>query len=304
MTDDFKPLFLSRLTQLLELRGIAERERNVWLKNLLEIDLSSANRKLRGGIALNIEELAKVAGALSCSSDYLLGLTSSSQEEAAAFQSQSLSATLRMEGLASDELFATSARAWQPAEGMDSCIVWLGKIERANNARNVAWRCQDSGEWWFGLQGDAPGACELRPVIACLMVESGLNNHRVAVVDDRAETAEVMQSFLEQAGFLADTFTGTAAARAALQTTRYDAFVLDWSMGQGENTEPLIEEIRRTLPPDTPIMLITGEASEAEIERAIDRHGVRYFQKTGLFKPIVAQLKKDLREQEPGGEAR
>lgn len=59
--DDFKSLFLVRLAQLLDATGIAERERTAWLRDLLGIDLSSANRKLKGGIAFNIEELAKVA---------------------------------------------------------------------------------------------------------------------------------------------------------------------------------------------------------------------------------------------------
>ncbi|OHX21491.1 helix-turn-helix domain-containing protein [Chromobacterium sphagni] len=299
MIDDFKSYFLARLVQLLESRGIAERERTVWLRTLLDIDLSSANRKLKGGIAFNIEEVAKVAKTMGCSSDYLLGLK---DEHCAhhlpgpSFQGLGVHATLLCDRLPEQEAIAVAARMPGPNDSGSALIAWISRNDRALNARIVGWR-DENNNWWIGALDEAPVGAALHRVYAHLLLDASISAYRVAVLDDRAETAEVMQGFLEHAGYIADTFTRTADLSQALRQVRYDAFVLDWSMGRGETTEALMEEIRQSHATGTPIMLMTGETSELEIERAIDRHGVRYFQKTGLFKPIIAQLKKDLREQ-------
>ncbi|MEO2217545.1 helix-turn-helix domain-containing protein [Chromobacterium vaccinii] len=300
MTDDFKPLFLARLTQLLDAKGMAERERTTWLRDLLEIDLSSANRKLKGGIAFNIEEVAKVAKAVSCSTDYLLGLKEGSARDALpglAFQGLGVQATLLCDRLLEQETMVVSAKKRNASNGDDATIAWISRQSSAQNAQFIGWKDDEHGGWWLGNLEDAPEHAALHRVYASLALDASISAYRVAVLDDRAEAAEVMQGFLEQAGYAADTYTRVADLSQALQRIRYDAFVLDWSMGRGETTEGLMEEIRQRHVAGTPIMLITGEASELEIERAIDQHGVRYFQKTGLFKPIIAQLKKDLREQ-------
>ena len=297
MIDDFKPYFLSRLTQLLESRGIVERERTLWLKTLLEVDLSSANRKLKGGIAFNIEELAKVARAMNCSSDYLLGLKDESSAislPGLSFHGLGVRTTLDCDRLPAQDAMAVSARRHGDEER--ALIAWISRNENALNAQTVAWKTPGSGGWKLGERADAPADASLHRVYAQLELDPAISAYRIAVLDDRAETAEVMQGFLEQAGYIADTYIRVDDLARALRQGRYDAFVLDWSMGRGETTEALMEDIRQSHAADTPIILITGEASELEIERAIDRHGVRYFQKTGLFKPIIAQLKKDLRE--------
>ncbi|KUM04764.1 response regulator [Chromobacterium subtsugae] len=298
MIDDFKSYFLGRLAQLLESRGIAERERTLWLKTLLGIDLSSANRKLKGGIAFNIEELAKVSRAVSCSSDYLLGLkdeASATRPPGHAFDGLGVRATLDCDRLPAQDTMTVAARhLGDPDE--KALIAWISRNESALNAQVVAWKPVGGSGWKMAERADAPSDATLHRVYARLALDPAISAYRIAVLDDRAETAEVMQGFLEQAGYIADTYTRTDELAKALRQTRYDAFVLDWSMGRGETTESLMEDIRQNHAADTPIILITGEASELEIERAIDRHGVRYFQKTGLFKPIIAQLKKDLRE--------
>ncbi|WP_080939990.1 helix-turn-helix domain-containing protein [Chromobacterium violaceum] len=299
MTDDFKPLFLTRLTQLLDQKGIAERERTAWLRNLLDIDLSSANRKLKGGIAFNIEELAKVARTINCSTDYLLGLKNEShisELPGSSFHGFGVKTTLISERLSTDKVMTVAARMWDSHDGGADLIAWLSLEPHASQAHCLAWQTKESPYWWLGPANQVPIDCQQYPVYAYLTLESCIGWYRIAVLDDRAETAEIMQSFLEQAGYISDTFTQITDLRNALKTESYDAFVLDWSMGRGETTEPLIQEIRQVHGTNIPIMLMTGEASESEIERAIDQHGVRYFQKTGLFKPIVAQLKKDLRE--------
>ncbi|KMN50886.1 helix-turn-helix domain-containing protein [Chromobacterium violaceum] len=298
MIDDFKSLFLVRLAQLLDARGIAERERTAWLRDLLGIDLSSANRKLKGGIAFNIEELAKVAKTIHCSADYLLGLTENSGCNALpglTFQGLGIQTTLLCDRLPAQEAMAVAARTPGEADGGEAIIAWISCQSSAQYAQLVGWKDAEHGGWWVGGLDEAPEQAALHRVYASLRLDASISAYRVAVLDDRAEAAEVMQGFLEQAGYEADTYTCVADLSQSLKRTRYDAFVLDWSMGRGETTEGLMEEIRRQHA-GTPIMLITGEASELEIERAIDQHGVRYFQKTGLFKPIIAQLKKDLRE--------
>ncbi|MEO4028486.1 helix-turn-helix domain-containing protein [Chromobacterium vaccinii] len=299
MVDDFKSLFLTRLTQLLDLRGIAERERTAWLRGLLDIDLSSANRKLKGGIAFNIEELAKVTRAMNCSADYLLGLKNesyTSELPGSTFHGFGVKTTLISDRLPADKAMTVAARMWDSQDGGTDLIAWLSLEPHAPHAHFLAWQTKESPYWWLGHACQAPMDCRQYPVYAYLTLDSCIGWYRIAVLDDRAETAEIMQSFLEQAGYISDIFTQVADLRNALKIESYDAFVLDWSMGYGETTEPLIQEIRQAHGSNIPIMLMTGEASESEIERAIDQHGVRYFQKTGLFKPIIAQLKKDLRE--------
>ncbi|MDH0342136.1 helix-turn-helix domain-containing protein [Chromobacterium haemolyticum] len=300
MIDDFKAQFLNRLAQLLDIRGVAERERTAWLRNLLDIDLSSAGRKFKGVIAFNIEEVARVAKAMNCSTDYLFGLSedlsSSDRLPGYSFHGFGLQTTLVCDRLPENDVIAVPAKMLN-APGDSEFVVWLSKEPNWHSTHIAAWKDPDGSTWWIGPVKDVPSDTARHCVYAYLALGPGIGPYRIAVLDDRAETAEVMQGFLEAAGYIADTFIRTEDLRRAMEHSRFDAYVLDWSMGRGETTEPLMQDIRRKCGPATPIILMTGEASESEIERAIDQLGVRYFQKTGLFKPIVAQLKKDLREQ-------
>ncbi|MCD5327945.1 response regulator [Chromobacterium piscinae] len=303
MIDDFKTQFLSRLTQMMDLRGVTERERSGWLRDLLGIDTSSAGRKMKGFIAFNLEEVSKVAKALNCTSDYLLALSeeSISGEQhlpGIAFQGLGLQTTLVCDRLPDNEVTVMPARMVGAPENSEY-IAWISREPNWQPTLIAAWQDPAQFVWWIGPVQDIPADTPRHCVYAYLALGPGIGPYRIAVLDDRAETAELMQSYLEQAGYIADTFTRTEALRNVLVQRRYDAFVLDWSMGRGETTEALMQEIRRRNGSAIPIILMTGEASEADTERAIELLGVRYFQKTVRtppFRLVVAQLKKDLRE--------
>ncbi|MDF0604614.1 helix-turn-helix domain-containing protein [Neisseriaceae bacterium TC5R-5] len=301
MTNNFKTHFLIRLNQLLMLRGIAERERNNWLRSLLEIDLSSANRKLKGGIAFSLEEVVKVARSLNSSTDYLFGLKQTTRLDTLAghyFQGLGVETTLLSSRLPDKTVMTVLASMPGSLSHTTQLISWLSSCPvQTVTTELAAWQAVDRPGWLLAPAAQAPNQLAQHNVYAYLKLDVVLGAYRIAIVDSREEDTTVMQGLLEQAGYLTATFSNMEHLQMAQEQERYDAFILDWSLGRGETSEPLMQYIREKYGADIPIVLLTGEANESDIERAIDLYSVRYFQKNGLFRPMIAQLKQDLRQQ-------
>jgi DNA-binding response OmpR family regulator len=113
----------------------------------------------------------------------------------------------------------------------------------------------------------------------------------VAVVDDEAPTTLVR--YLNSAGFAAAHYTEAPPVEALLGTPgQPDAYVLDWTLGQGQTSRGLIEAIRRA-DPACPIVLLTGtiqsrRVSESEIAQVIGLYDVEFYEKPTRL-PILAE---------------
>lgn len=91
--------------------------------------------------------------------------------------------------------------------------------------------------------------------------------HRILVVDDEAGLCAVLKDALEFEDFEVETCQDVQSAEKLVQESRFDAALLDIFL----TDKPLglaLAEFIRTKSPDTKVLLMTGFASEIDIENS------------------------------------
>ncbi len=103
---------------------------------------------------------------------------------------------------------------------------------------------------------------------------------KILVVDDEAEIVEELCGFLERRGHDVTGADGVEQARAALDTSLpFDVVVTDMRMPPGNGVEVVCA--CRQLPTPPVVLLMTGQAAEADLDNAL-RAGAR----SVLWKPL------------------
>jgi len=87
------------------------------------------------------------------------------------------------------------------------------------------------------------------------------NAFSVAVCDDNKDLADSLGDFLCDYGFSTSVFYTVTDVEKAVADKVFDAFVLDWSIGN-QTSESLIRLIRLAKSPTVPIFLITGNLTQ------------------------------------------
>ena len=105
---------------------------------------------------------------------------------------------------------------------------------------------------------------------------------RVAVLDDDQDVVASIGAVLERRGLSVEAFTSPHELAAAAQSMAFDAYVLDWLLGD-ETALDLIGILRASsFGRSAPIFLLSGNLavggipSDPELARAIDRYGLSY----------------------------
>ncbi len=103
--------------------------------------------------------------------------------------------------------------------------------------------------------------------------------HRILVIEDQEDLAELYESALEKAGYdVTVAYTGEEGV-AEFETARPDAVLTDMTLPEMHGTK-VLEEIRR-LSPGVPVLVATGETM-AESREVCQRLGVQEY----LSKPV------------------
>jgi DNA-binding response OmpR family regulator len=111
----------------------------------------------------------------------------------------------------------------------------------------------------------------------------------VAVLDSDEFLADTLCGLLRDSGFAASAFYDIASILHAHQTTRFDAYVLDYLadwLPQSHALENFIDSIRASTSGNVPIFVLGNQASPERTERLeniIMRYKVRY-----VLKPLRA----------------
>lgn len=105
---------------------------------------------------------------------------------------------------------------------------------------------------------------------------------RIAVLDDEPDIVASVTQVLRLVGLDSHAFTCSLTLEATLEGATYDAFVVDWSLGQ-ETSLALIVRLRAdSRYRQTPIFLVSGHlgtagtASDEAIRAAIAEHRLEY----------------------------
>ncbi|MBK7457950.1 MAG: response regulator [Betaproteobacteria bacterium] len=105
---------------------------------------------------------------------------------------------------------------------------------------------------------------------------------RVAIVDDDDDLAASIVQFLREKGLDAISYRTGEHLLAALETSRFDGFILDWMLGEG-NIRDLLPAVR-TRSPGAPIIILTGQikaggAQEDELESTLAAYRAQLYEK-------------------------
>lgn len=124
--------------------------------------------------------------------------------------------------------------------------------------------------------------------------------YNVAVLDDEVDVAEGTRESLAAYGcYESDAFTRLRDLRQAMTEKRYDAFVLDWSLGREGTSRDVILDIRASRHPRTPIFLLSAqmvgtEEYERQIDEIIQIHHVIAQEKPAKWRFLEPVLKQAL----------
>ncbi len=238
---------------ILDRHGVAMPERSRLVSKVLDLAYSAAHRRVRGTTPWTVEDLEALAQHFGESLDELFVAAAKTRAEPATF----VAGDLRLK-----------------------CQAWLGaEIARPEAAALVAVK---EGLRWAIVPAASRPAGPMFQVRQLLLEPDAVVGSRIAVLDDQPNVTDSLCVFLRQAGFRADAFHTIGTLRAALAESSYDAYVLDWLVGD-ETVGSLVAELRQG-DAHCPIAILTGKASErgevvTDIAELVAEHEVRYFSK-------------------------
>lgn len=120
---------------------------------------------------------------------------------------------------------------------------------------------------------------------------------RLLIVEDETRIAELIQEALTRVGFAVDTVQLCTDARAALETTSYDAAIVDLGLPDGDGLS-LLGELRANRNP-TPLLVLTARDAVEDRVRGLDAGADDYLVKPFAMAELIARTKALLRR--PGG---
>lgn len=129
------------------------------------------------------------------------------------------------------------------------------------------------------MSNQPPSEVEARPV-------------RVLLVDDHADTAELLRMLLSRRGFEVTTARSVATALVAAETTQIDVLVSDIGLADGNGCD-LLRQLREVRP--LPAIALSGRDRETDVQTALSAGFDEY-----LGKPVgIVQLVEALRRVAP-----
>ncbi|MBO0755509.1 MAG: response regulator [Bradyrhizobiaceae bacterium] len=120
---------------------------------------------------------------------------------------------------------------------------------------------------------------------------------RLLIVEDETRIAELIQGALARAGFAVDAVHLCADAQVALETTPYDAAIVDLGLPDGDGLR-LLEDLRRNRIP-TPVLVLTARDAVEDRVRGLNAGADDYLVKPFAMIELIARTKALLRR--PGG---
>ena len=110
---------------------------------------------------------------------------------------------------------------------------------------------------------------------------------RVLIVDDSLGVQQVVSSALATSGFMTSVAGSVADALGALQNETFDALVVDFSMPRADGVA-LVHMVRQRHA-NTPIVMLSGVADEADVERAKEAGVDAFFDKSDFREGGLAE---------------
>ena len=225
--------------------GVKEHNHASEIARIINVDRSQSYRRLKGDVAWSHTDLRAIAHHFGAADDCLLP-----QDDLARLAHQgpeALPAVIRVAHLPPTGLLVPGVEL-APGDSSDLVAIRVG----------TGWEIHVNGDEPFGAR---------RHAIEALTVRS--HPHlQVALLEDDTRAAEALVEAFRPLGIVATPFVDSTSLRAAIAHRRFDAYVLDWLLGEG-TAAPIVEEIRQHRP-RIPIVVVTGALmADSEVEQSL-----------------------------------
>lgn len=123
-----------------------------------------------------------------------------------------------------------------------------------------------------------------------------MNSARKSILclDENEDSLELLTVTFEQEGFAVKTCRSLEECLSEARENDFSAIILDNRYGNGTSLD-VCREIS-TFAPNTPIVFCSGEARRAEIAKAIEAGGDKYFVKPVDFDKLAVAIKELIEE--------
>jgi CheY-like chemotaxis protein len=213
--------------------GVKEHNHASEIARIINVDRSQSYRRLKGDVAWSHTDLRAIAHHFGAQDDRLLPLDDLAR--VAQQGSDAVPALIRVSHLPPTGLLVPGAEL-APGDSSDLVAIRVG----------AGWEIHVNGDEPFGSRRHAIEALTLRS-----------HPHlQVALLEDDTRAAAALVEAFRPLGIVATPFGDSASLRAAIAHRRFDAYVLDWLLGEG-TAAPVVEEIRQHRA-HIPIVVVTG----------------------------------------------
>ena len=240
-----EPLTSVSVRKFLVANGVKEHNHASEIARIINVDRSQSYRRLKGDVAWSHTDLRTIATHFGAADDHLLP---NDDLVRVAIQSGNVApALIRIPHMPPSGLLVPGAEL-QAGEVSD-----LVAVKGASG-----WEIFVNGEEPFGAR---------RHAIEALTVRS--HPHlQVALLEDDLRASQALLEAFRPLGIVATPYADSASLRAALAYRRFDAYVLDWLLGEG-TAAGIVEEIRQHRS-HIPIVVVTGALmADSEMERTL-----------------------------------
>ena len=256
-----EPLTSVSVRKFLVANGVKEHNHASEIARIINVDRSQSYRRLKGDVAWSHTDLRTLAQHFGAAEDHLL--PNDDLVRVAIQSGDAVPALVRIPHMPPVGLLVVGAEL---AAGEVSDLVAV----------------KGASGWEIHVNGDEPFGAR-RHAIEALTVRS--HPHlQVALLEDDARASAALVEAFRPLGIVATPYVDSASLRAAIASRRFDAYVLDWLLGDG-TAAPIVEEIRQHSA-RIPILVVTGALmADSDMEQSLLELSARWNFST-LDKPV------------------
>lgn len=224
-----EPVISKAIQALLDRHGVPERKRLGILEAAAGMGYQQVRRRMTGETSWNVDEIQRLASHFGEPVFKLLGALIDDAGQPAVLQINTMSLP---------------------------CSIWPGDpVTKDKAVGPLVVVPGDGHDQWvvvpLAQAGDRP-LHELKR-----MIFEAAAPRRVAVLDDDEDVTRSIVLFLRKKGLEAISYNKAEHLRAALETTGFDGYILDWLL-DGDDARDLLPLIR-TKSPNAPLIILTGQ---------------------------------------------
>jgi len=258
------------IAKAMTMKGIPKQKHISHTSRVLEITIAAAQKKMSGASNWEVSQLVKVIDSIGMTTSDFFDIYNYSVSE-------------------------VHDAVWNDGKAHVKCKIYLSNV-KANDATEYS-AVKINDEWVVFHTNDIKDDVLFESkrnidIIQLYPQKQSLKKHRIAILDDDKNIVDSLKEIIANNEYLVDAFYDIESLEERLKNTPYDAYILDWVVGE-KTAFNTIKEIRKTENNNAMILVLTGQLPgivDSEIASAINDYDI-----TGPHeKPIKASVIKSL----------